>query len=188
MEPLASQTAGALLAGLAVLYPTDTIWGIGCDARNAAAVARLYKIKERDPQKSMLILCTEDIVDLDACPQLATDAGRPTTYILPPALWQRVLKTPVAANLAAADGSLGIRLPRHTFCREVISRLGAPLVSTSANLSGRLSPQRYEDIDKELLRRVDFCVPPLAALESHETHGSRIVKLLADGTQTVIRP
>ena len=94
----------------------------------------------------------------------------------------------IADNLAAADGSLGIRIPQHAFCQEVIHRLGAPLVSTSANLSGRPSPQNYEEIEEELKRRVDFCVPPLPELLSTETRGSRIVKLLPDGTTTILRP
>ena len=94
----------------------------------------------------------------------------------------------VAANLPAADGTLGIRVPDHGFCQEVMRRLGAPLVSTSANLSGRPSPRTYNEIEEELRRRVDYCVPPLPAFESHETRGSRIVKIDSDGCETVIRP
>ena len=94
----------------------------------------------------------------------------------------------IADNIPAADGSLGIRVPHHAFCQEVIRRLSAPLVSTSANLSGHPSPKCYNEIEEELRRRVDFCVPPLPELLSEETRGSRIVKLLPDGTQTVIRP
>jgi L-threonylcarbamoyladenylate synthase len=113
---------------------------------------------------------------------------RPTTYILPRERWLPMLGNDLADNLPAADGSLGIRVPDHAFCQEVIRHLGAPIVSTSANLSGHPSPQRYEEIEEELKHRVDFCVPPLPELLSEETRGSRIVKLLPDGTQTVIRP
>ncbi len=94
----------------------------------------------------------------------------------------------IAGNLAAEDGTLGIRVPQHAFCQEVVRRLGAPLVSTSANLSGQPSPICYEEIEEELKRRVDFCVPPLEAFRSDETRGSRIVKVLADGSHTILRP
>jgi L-threonylcarbamoyladenylate synthase len=94
----------------------------------------------------------------------------------------------VADNIPAADGTLGVRMPKHTFCQEVIRLLGAPLVSTSANLSGRPSPRNYNEIENELRRRVDFCVPPLPELLSEETRGSRIVKINADGSTTVLRP
>ena len=113
---------------------------------------------------------------------------RPTTYILPRSVWQPQLGDLVAPNLPADDGSLGIRVPQHDFCQQVISRLGAPLVSTSANLSGRPSPATYADIDPELFSRVDYCVPPLPAFLSAETRGSRILRLAPDGSLTVLRP
>lgn len=176
------QAVKVLREGGTLLYPTDTIWGIGCDARNSDAVERLYAIKERDHTKSMLVLCPADMAR-----HVPTTSGRPTTYILPKEIWQPLLGDSIADNLPAADGTLGIRIPEHSFCQEVIRRLGAPLVSTSANLSGRPSPQHYEEIEEELKRRVDYCVPPLSELLSNETRGSRIVKLHPDGTQTVIR-
>ena len=188
MEQEITRTVEVLRAGGTILYPTDTIWGVGCDARNADAVERLYAIKERDHSKSMLVLVADNLnIPASMGIQEAPD-GRPTTYILPKALWQTLLNdVAIAPNLPAADGSLGIRVPHHTFCQEVIRRLGAPLVSTSANLSGHPSPKCYNEIEEELRRRVDFCVPPLPKLLSEETRGSRIVKLLPDGTQTVIR-
>lgn len=103
-------------------------------------------------------------------------------------MWRPVLGDNIADNLPAEDGSLGIRIPQHTFCQEVIRRLGAPLVSTSANLSGHPSPTLYNDIEENLKRRVDFCVPPLEEFMSSETCGSRIVKVEADGTVSVLRP
>ena len=175
------QTIEVLKKGGTLLYPTDTIWGIGCDARNATAVEKLYAIKERDHSKSMIVLVESGKWKVES-------EDRPTTYILSEKLWRPMLGDAIADNLAAADGSLGIRIPQHAFCQEVIHRLGAPLVSTSANLSGRPSPKNYEEIEEELKRRVDFCVPPLPELLSTETRGSRIVKLLPDGTSTVIRP
>jgi len=175
------QTIEVLKKGGTLLYPTDTIWGIGCDARNATAVEKLYAIKERDHSKSMIVLVESGKWKVES-------EDRPTTYILSEKLWRPMLGDAIADNLAAADGSLGIRIPQHAFCQEVIHRLGAPLVSTSANLSGRPSPKNYEEIEEELKRRVDFCVPPLPELLSTETRGSRIVKLLPDGTTTILRP
>lgn len=170
-----------LLAGGIILYPTDTIWGIGCDARNSEAVERIYSIKERDRSKSMIILVESGKWTMES-------DDRPTTYILPRAIWHDEMHIAVADNITAADGSLGIRQPRHAFCQEVIRRLGAPLVSTSANLSGHPSPQKYNEIEEAVKLRVDYCVPPLEEFLSAETRGSRIVKVNPDGSLTVIRP
>ena len=181
MEKIVEQAVAALRSGTTLLYPTDTIWGIGCDARNGEAVEKLYAIKERDHSKSMIILVESGKWKVES-------DGRPTTYILPKEIWQGELGLEVADNLAAADGTLGIRMPKHPFCQAVIKGLGAPIVRTSANLSGHPSPQNYEEIEEELRRRIDYCVPPLAEFLSGETHGSRIVKLNPDGSQTILRP
>ena len=175
------QTVAALREGKTLLYPTDTIWGIGCDARNSEAVERLYTIKDRDHSKSMIVL-------LENGKWEAERGGRPTTYILPRSIWHDEMQLEVADNIPAADGSLGIRIPNHPFCQEVIHQLGAPLVSTSANLSGHPSPKNYYEIEETLKQRVDFCVPPLPELFSNETRSSRIVKLHTDGTTEIIRP
>ena len=175
------QAVAILREGKTLLYPTDTIWGIGCDARNHDAVERIYAIKERDHSKSMIVLVGSGKWEVE-------NGERPTTYILPRAVWHDEMHLEVADNIPAADGSLGIRIPKHTFCQEVIRQLGAPLVSTSANLSGQPSPQGYHEITDELKRRVDFCIPPLPELLSSETRGSRIIKLNSDGTSTIIRP
>lgn len=186
MEDIICRTVDTLRRGGVILYPTDTIWGIGCNAQDANAVERLYDIKERDHTKSMLVLCCAEQVASGEW--RAESESRPTTYILPKAMWQPLLGGVVAANLPAADGSLGVRVPNHSFCCEVIQRLGAPLVSTSANLSGHPSPATYHDIEKELFERVDYSVPPLEEFLSTETRGSRIIKINSDGSQTVLRP
>lgn len=180
-EEIIQQTLEVLRRGGTILYPTDTIWGIGCDARNANAVERIYNIKERDHTKSMLVLAENSIWK-------DVDGGRPTTYILPRSLWHDKMQLEIAPNLPADDGSLGVRIPQHRFCKEVLHRLGAPIVSTSANLSGHPSPTRYEDIEKALIERIDYCVPPLAEFLSNESRGSRIVKIELDGSETIIRP
>ena len=181
LQQIIDHAVEVLKCGGTLLYPTDTIWGIGCDARRADAVERLYAIKGRDRTKSMLVL-----VDNEWWPEGL--ASRPTTYILPRCRWESLLGGAVADNLPAADGSLGIRVADHPFCRQVVRRLGAPLVSTSANLSGRPSPRCHADIEGELRRRVDWCVPLVPEWESGQTQGSRIVRLSDDGRQEVIRP
>jgi len=192
MEDIVTRTVEVLRRGGTLLYPTDTIWGIGCDARNAEAVERLYRIKERDRSKSMLVLVESGEWGAESGEWRVgsgeRDGGRPTTYILPREVWQDRLHLAVAPNLPADDGTLGVRCPRHAFCQQVMRRLGAPLVSTSANLSGRPSPQIYNDIEEELKRRVDYCVPPRPEFLSGETRGSRILKVGPDGTLTVVRP
>lgn len=182
MEDIVRQTVEVLQRGGTILYPTDTIWGVGCDARNTIAVEKLYAIKERDRSRSMLVLVRDSEFGIRSC------EGRPTTYVLPRAIWHDEMRLAVADNLPAEDGSLGVRVPRHAFCQEVLRRLGAPLVSTSANLSGRPSPLSYDEIEEALKLRVDYCVPPLPSFGSHESRGSRIVKIEPDGSETVIRP
>lgn len=181
MEQEITHAVETLRRGGIILYPTDTIWGVGCDARNAEAVERLYAVKGRDRSKSMLVLVERKRWKVE-------NETRPTTYVLPRGRWQVLLGDEIARNLPAADGTLGVRCPDHRFCQEVIRRLGAPIVSTSANLSGRPSPQTYDEIEEELKCRVDYCVAPLPEFLSGETCGSRIVKINADGSQTVLRP
>ena len=181
MEEIIDKTVAILHAGGTILYPTDTIWGIGCDARNKEAVERIYDIKERDHSKSMLLLVESEKWSV-------AKGERPTTFILPRNEWEPLLGADIAANLPAADESLGIRVPNHLFCREIIRRLRAPIVSTSANFSGRPSPSNYSDIAEDLKKLVDYCVPPLTEFLSNETKGSRIVKIGVDGKQTIIRP
>ena len=184
MEQEISLAVEALQRGETLLYPTDTIWGLGCDARRGDALDLLYNLKGRDRSKSMLILCTPEVADADWC----EPAERPTTYILPASRWKAALRVEVAPSLAAADGSLGIRMVDHPFCSEVIRRLGAPLVSTSANIRGHPAPLRFDDIDLSLRQQVGYCVQPLPCFFSGETLGSRIIKINDDGSHTVIRP
>ncbi|MBR1784137.1 MAG: L-threonylcarbamoyladenylate synthase [Bacteroidales bacterium] len=186
MDTILDQAVAALRGGLTVLYPTDTIWGIGCDASLPGAVERVYSIKRRDRSKSMLVLCTASQLGTDRW--CTADGSRPTTFILPAALWRPALGSLVADNLPADDGSLGIRVPHDEFCQQLLRRLGRPIVSTSANLSGRPSPACHADIGEELMARVDYCVPPLPGLGGQGGQGSRIVKIAPDGSSTVIRP
>ncbi len=181
-------TVSALESGGIILYPTDTIWGIGCDATKGDAVEKIYSIKHRDHSKSMLILCAnlamvERYVGRieGAAKSLLLDSERPTTVILP------VEGEGLADNLIASDGTIGVRVPRMDFCQRLLQSFGKPIVSTSANFSGSTSPASFADIDSALAAAVDFVVPQKYEL-SEQTSSSRIVKMASDGQIVVIRP
>lgn len=149
-----------LKRGGIILYPTDTVWGIGCDATNAAAVEKIYALKQRSDQKSMLVLTDKlDNVSkhVQTVPEIAWQllevADKPLTLILPEARG-------VAENLIPEEGSIGIRVPNHEFCRQLIYKLNRPLVSTSANISGEASPTTFSEISKTIKEGVDYVVDP----------------------------
>lgn len=177
----------ALRGGHTILYPTDTIWGVGCDATNDNAIEKLYQIKERDHSKSMLILVSKALAR-DVFPATSSYwsyliAPRPTTVIFPKG-WG-VVETLLRRNLLshhllATDGSIGIRVPQHEYLQQWLTIFERPVVSTSANLSGQPSPQSYKDISPLLKERIDYCVPFLEVFASQHITGSRILKLVAN--------
>src|SRR6476469_5312953 len=141
-----------------ILYPTDTIWGLGCDATNSEAVKRIYNIKKRDDSKSMIILVADEreLMQYVAAPDpqvfdFIQEQTRPTTIIFEHAIG-------LPDNLVAEDGSIAIRLVQDEFCRHLIKCLRHPVVSTSANISGQSSPQSFNDIAPEIKTAVDFIV------------------------------
>lgn len=143
-----------------ILYPTDTVWGIGCDATNAEAVQKIYDLKRSADKKSMLVLCKDaDMVVryVNKAPGIAFEvmemATKPLTLILPGA-------SGVAANLIPEEGTLGVRVPNHEFCQKLLYKFGKPIVSTSANISGEKTPKKVAEISKEILEGVDFVVNP----------------------------
>ena len=137
--------------GGVILYPTDTIWGLGCDATNAEAVARIFHIKKRPDNKSLIVLVADErdvlqyvsAVDLSVFDYLESQS-RPTTVIYPGAIG-------LAENLVSEDGSVGIRIVNDEFCRHLIKRFRKPLVSTSANISGNPAPANFREINNERL-------------------------------------
>ena len=158
-EPI-YQALEVLRKGGIILYPTDTVWGIGCDATNDEAVERIYRLKRSGEKKSMLVLLDNpDKVSLyirkvpDIAWQLYEVADKPLTLILPGAC-------AVAANLIPEEGTLGIRIPEHEFCKKLIRKLNRPLVSTSANISGEATPVGLQDVAREIIDGVDFVVNP----------------------------
>jgi L-threonylcarbamoyladenylate synthase len=141
-----------------ILYPTDTIWGIGCDATNSGAVAQIYRIKKRQDEKSLLILLDDENKLQDYVEEVPETAwkligltDKPLTLIYPGA-------KNLAANLIAEDGSVGIRIVKDDFCRQMIRRFGKPVVSTSANISGMPWPPYYQKIDRSIIKSVDYVV------------------------------
>ncbi|MBQ2993348.1 MAG: threonylcarbamoyl-AMP synthase [Alistipes sp.] len=149
-----------LRRGGIILYPTDTVWGIGCDATNAEAVAKIYALKRSEDKKSMLVLCAHpDMVVryVDKAPGIAFEvmemATKPLTLILPGA-------TGLAANLIPDEGTLGVRVPDHEFCQKLLRKFGRPIVSTSANISGEATPRNLAEVVKEIVDGVDFVVNP----------------------------
>lgn len=181
-----AKTTEVLRKGGIILYPTDTIWGIGCDATDAGAVERIYRLKRSQEKKSMLVLVdTVAKVSLyaDKVPpvgwELFDAADKPLTLILSGARG-------VADNLVPEEGTLGVRVVRHPFCEALIRRLNRPLVSTSANLSGHPSPARFEDIPEEIREGVDYVVD--RKFDRGGTGAaSGIIRLDPDGGFVIIR-
>lgn len=176
-----------LQKGGIILYPTDTVWGIGCDATNENAVDKIFKLKKRQETKSMIILLAEekDILNYTTHPEAVTfdyikGINKPTTIIYEGA-------KNLAKNLVGADGSIAIRLVNDSFCKKLIEALGKPIVSTSSNISGYPAPAFYQDIDITIKNGVDYIVQhrrndlTLAAPSS-------IIKLEKGGHIKVIRP
>jgi L-threonylcarbamoyladenylate synthase len=175
-----------LRSGGVILYPTDTIWGIGCDATNKEAITRIYKIKEREDSKSMIILVADenDILKHVAAPHpevfdFIEKQDRPTTIIFEQAIG-------LPANLLAADGSIGIRMVKDEFCRHLIKRLRHPIVSTSANISGTASPANFNEVSPEIQKRVDHIVR-WRQEEKASAQPSRIIKWNNNGQHFVLR-
>jgi L-threonylcarbamoyladenylate synthase len=181
------QCLSVLRNGGTILYPTDTIWGIGCDATNAVAVEKVIEVKNRPPNKSFVVLVADenDILKYTASPDLEVfnyleKTTKPTTVIYDHAIG-------LADNAIAEDGSIAIRIVKDEFCRHLIKRFRKPLLSTSANLSGQPAPAFYEEIAKEILKNVDFVVEHRRN-DNTPAQPSSIIKWGEKGKFTIIRP
>lgn len=175
-----------LREGGILLYPTDTVWGLGCDATNPEAVARIFRIKQRDDAKSLITLMNgADMLCryIRQVPEIAWSLievnDKPMTVIYPDA-------TGLAPNVTAEDGSAAVRIPLHDFCLELISAFRKPLISTSANISGTPAPARFSEISGEIRDAADWTAP--AAYEAGATgKPSSILKLGLGGEIRIIR-
>ncbi|MFQ3174990.1 MAG: L-threonylcarbamoyladenylate synthase [Flavobacterium sp.] len=168
-----------------ILYPTDTVWGIGCDATNTEAVAKIYKLKQRSETQSMIVLTNGERMMYNVfkeVPEVAWQimdlSENPTTIILDQ-------PRNVAPNLIATDNTLGIRIVKEPFCFKLMEKMKKPLVSTSANISGQPSPKSFKEINPEIIKGVDYVVN----LHRDKIAGkpSTIIKLTNDAQVKVIR-
>jgi len=170
-----------------ILYPTDTIWGIGCDATSQRAVEKIYHLKKRVESKSLIILLA-DMKEISkyvkTIPDIARDlmknVERPLTIIYPNA-------QNLAKNVIADDHSIAIRIVKNEFCKNLIRAFGKPIVSSSANVSGEPTPMVFKCVSKEILDHVDYVVP-LYQEVLQEVKPSRIIKLKENGDFHIIRP
>ena len=167
-----------------ILYPTDTIWGIGCDATNENAVKKVYELKKRSKSKALIILIAEYANLYKLIDQLSPNAFKyinsknPTTVI-----FDNVKN--ISKMAISSDGSAAIRLPNDDFCKKIISELGKPIISTSANISGKNNPKSYSEINKDIIENVDYVVN-LRQDEIMEKPSS-IIKIFDDGKIEKIR-
>ena len=198
LETIYAEALAVLRGGGLILYPTDTVWGIGCDATDPAAVAKVYALKQRSDAKALVLLA--DSLDRvaryvreipDAAIQLVEVNDRPMTLIYPGAFTQAPDKPAdrhfLAWNAVAEDGSVGIRIPMCEWCRQLVYKLGRPIVSTSANLSGAPTPRRYADIAPEIIAGVDYVVEPYLEREATGA-ASQIIRVGLRGEVEIIRP
>lgn len=179
-------TLAVLRRGGVILYPTDTVWGLGCDATNEEAVSKIYSIKQRSDSKSLIILVAEerDILQYVAAPDLSVfdfiaQQTRPTTIVFDNAVG-------LPDNLVAADGSIAIRIVQDEFCRHLIKRLRKPLVSTSANISGQPTPPFFAEISPGIQSSVDHIVQ-WRRHDRTPSQPSQIIRWKDDGSYEVLR-
>lgn len=175
-----------LKQGGVILYPTDTIWGLGCDATNANAAQRIFQIKERSESKSMIVLLDSTTKLNKYFKQVPEQAWtlfefsqKPLTLVLPGAV-------NLAQSLISNDGTAAVRIVKHEFCRQLIFKLNKPLVSTSANISGMPSPLTFTEIDPAIIDAVDYVVN-LPGEKNKTGKPSTIIKLELDGSVKILR-
>lgn len=197
-----SKALEVLRSGGVILYPTDTIWGIGCDATDPKAVSRIYEIKKRSDSKALVLLASDlDMVCryVKEIPEMAIQLvevnDSPMTIIYPDAICGKAPaegaeavadKHFLAWNVVAEDGTVAIRIPDMDFCKTLIHKLGRPIVSTSANISGEPSPKKYADIPENIRKTVDHIVEP-SEEEKSTGQASQIIKVGLDGQISIIR-
>ena len=176
-----------LRTGGTILYPTDTIWGIGCNATDPAAVKKIFEIKQRAESKSLIVLLADprDINRYVGLPEpylfdYLQTVVRPTTIIYEGAIG-------LAENLIAADGSIAIRVVKEDFCRHLIKRFGKPLVSTSANISGKTAPGHFKNISDGIRNAVDYVVQYRQS-DEEPARASTVIRFNSHGEIRVLRP
>ena len=203
MKEAIQKALEVLRSGGIILYPTDTVWGIGCDATDPEAVVKVYAIKRREDSKSLVLLASDmDMICryVKEVPEMAVQLvevnDKPMTIIYPDAVagsgaaadgtLPKADRHCLAFNTVAEDGTVGIRIPMMDFCQQLVARFGRPIVSTSANISGEATPKKYAEISQEIKDAVDHIVDP--ALERSSTgQSSSIIKVGLDYSIEIIR-
>jgi L-threonylcarbamoyladenylate synthase len=180
------QCLDVLNRGGIIVYPTDTIWGMGCDATNKEAVEKIFQIKSRSESKSLLILVDGEtmleryVAEVpETAWQLLEVSDSPLTIVYPAG-------KNLADGVCASDGSVGIRICREQFCSELIKRFRKPIVSTSANFSGQSSPENFDSIDRTLLQSVDYVVK-YKQNDRERSASSPVIKVDSDGSIKILR-
>jgi len=180
------KTVKVLKNGGVILYPTDTVWGLGCDALNARAVDKIYKIKKRQESKSLIILLdsfealNEYVLKVpEIAEDLISSIEKPVTVI-----YDNARNLP--RNISAPDGTIAIRVVRDEFCKNLIAALGRPLVSSSPNISGEPTPLVFSQISPDIMNKVDYCVQ-LYHDQFNQAKASTIIRLFTNGDYKVIR-
>lgn len=186
MEEEIQNALKVLKSGGTILYPTDTVWGIGCDARNKEAVAKIFEIKKRAQYKTMVVLVSDANMLARYVKKIPTAAielldatVEPLTIIYPQGRG-------LAENVIAADGSVGIRIVKDDFCNKLIHKFGKPIVSTSANISGEENPAKFDEIKLDILNGVDYIVNHHKK-ELNNSKPSSIIKIEENGEFKILR-
>ena len=183
MDKDISNVIQTLASGKTILYPTDTVWGLGCDATNRKAVCKIFKLKNREESKSLVVLVSSlemmhnYILDIpEKAIQIIKTSEKPTTIIYhhPKGL---------ASNVIASDNTVAIRIPKHEFCLKLIDRFGKPIVSTSANISGGTTPSCFSEISQSILEGVDYIVN--LERDKRTDKSSTIIKLIGDDIEVI---
>lgn len=188
METELQKTLNILKSGGSILYPTDTVWGLGCDATNELAVAKIFKIKRRSEEKSLVLLVASrmDIYNYSnevhpAIFEYLNNTQKPTTVV-----YEGAKNLP--ETLIHEDGTIAIRVVKDEFCIALIEALGKPLVSTSANISGQATPLSFEEITEEIKNAVDYVVQQRSKEIDKKVSASSIIKMDKKGNIIIIRP
>lgn len=175
-----------LREGGIILYPSDTVWGLGCDPQNSEAIARIFEIKERSDSKSLILLADSEemlsryVKDIPAVAgQILSVSDRPLTIIYPSG-------KNLAPGVLAEDGSIGIRITDDHFCTQLLGRFRKPIVSTSANISGEASPATFGEISEKIKSRVDYIVTHRQE-DRHKRSASPVIKVEMNGEIKIIR-
>lgn len=185
MNEIIFEASEIIKKGGIILYPTDTVWGIGCDATNEKAIKKIYQLKQRVESKSMIILVNGDKMmhqTFNQVPEVAWDilefSEKPTTLIL---------DNPknIAKNIIAEDNSVGVRIVKEPFCFKLMERIRVPLVSTSANISGEPTPKSFKEISPEIIKGVDYVVNLFQDKVCNAP--STIIKITLDAQVKIIR-